>query len=205
MLNAQPRQRAADLCRLPAVDLAGLGGVKIMRAAIRYRGSSATHAGRKHPSAPGTSRPRLPPPQKRRINLSRRVVERDDQVQRGRAREPGVARPILVQHHPRQWTPLALATMRALARRTPARASVRRIRTLQKDQNYRTDQALPKPDISCATDRYLLHGFRGDRRGDIVAAAAKSGRLSLGRCFHGFYTSRYQTWLRENECCVRPP
>src|SRR5260370_41684590 len=36
--------------------------------------------------------------------------------------------------------------------RTPCRASVRRIPLPKGNDAYRTDRALPKPDISCATD-----------------------------------------------------
>ena len=55
--------------------------------------------------------------QKRRIDRPRRVVERHNQVERRLALEPGVARAVLMQHHPRQRPPLALAPMRPLARR----------------------------------------------------------------------------------------
>jgi hypothetical protein len=42
-----------------------------------------------------------------------------DQVERPLAFEPGMARAVLVQHHPRQRPPLALAPVRAFPRRFP--------------------------------------------------------------------------------------
>jgi hypothetical protein len=55
--------------------------------------------------------------EKRRIDRPGRVVEGDDQVERRLAREPRMPRAVLMQHHPRQRTPLPLAPMRPLARR----------------------------------------------------------------------------------------
>ena len=47
---------------------------------------------------------------KAEVDRARRVIERDDQVERGLApSQPGVPRAILMQHHPRQRPPLALA------------------------------------------------------------------------------------------------
>src|SRR5580692_10137259 len=51
-----------------------------------------------------------------RIDRPGRVIERDNEIER-LALEPFVARAVLVQHHPRQRPALALASMRALARR----------------------------------------------------------------------------------------
>src|SRR3984885_1231688 len=49
--------------------------------------------------------------QKGRIDRSRRVIERDNEIKGGLAFEPFVARAVLVQHHPRQRPPLALPPM----------------------------------------------------------------------------------------------
>src|SRR6266480_1128853 len=46
--------------------------------------------------------------QQHRIDLTRRIVQRDDQVHRRQTFDPGVARSVLVQQHPRKrpaWTP----------------------------------------------------------------------------------------------------
>src|ERR1700728_3679241 len=50
--------------------------------------------------------------QKGRIDRSRRVIERDNEIKGGLALEPGVARAVLVQHYPRQRPPLALPPTR---------------------------------------------------------------------------------------------
>jgi hypothetical protein len=55
--------------------------------------------------------------QKGRIDRARRVIQRDNEIERRLALEPGVPRAVLVQHHPRQGPPLPLPAMRPLARR----------------------------------------------------------------------------------------
>ena len=52
--------------------------------------------------------------EKGRIDRPRRIVHRHDQVERRLALKPFMARAVLVQHHPRQRPPLALAPMRPL-------------------------------------------------------------------------------------------
>src|ERR1700684_2617812 len=46
--------------------------------------------------------------QKGRMDRSRRVIERDNEIKGGLAFEPFVARAVLMQHHARQRPPLAL-------------------------------------------------------------------------------------------------
>jgi hypothetical protein len=47
-----------------------------------------------------------------------------------------------------------------IAMRTASRPSVRRILPLPKGgQTYKTDRALPKPDITCATDTMGLYSL----------------------------------------------
>ena len=55
--------------------------------------------------------------QKGRIDRPRRVIHRDDEIKGGLALEPCVPGAVLMQHHARQRTPLALPPMRPLARR----------------------------------------------------------------------------------------
>jgi hypothetical protein len=116
MLDAQLRQRPADLGRTAAVDLAGLGGAEIMRAAVGVEAHRQAVLGKDLRERPeGRGRAFLLD-QKRRIDRPRRVVERDNEIER-LTLEPFVARAVLVQHHARQRPPLALPPMRALARR----------------------------------------------------------------------------------------
>jgi hypothetical protein len=57
--------------------------------------------------------------QEHRVDIARRIVHRHNQVHRGQAFDPGVARPVLVQQHARKqptWTLLAVRrTLRCLA------------------------------------------------------------------------------------------
>ena len=53
--------------------------------------------------------------EKRRIDRPRRVIHGHNQIERSLAFEPFVARAVLVQHHPRQGTALALPPVRPLA------------------------------------------------------------------------------------------
>ena len=54
--------------------------------------------------------------QKRRVDRARRVIHRDDQVERRLSIQPGRARAVLVQHHARTWLALALAPVCAASR-----------------------------------------------------------------------------------------
>ena len=94
-----------------------LVGAEIMRAAVGVEAHRQAML-RKHllqrPEGRGRA---LLLDEKRRIDRARRVVERDDQIERRLALEPGVPRAVLVQHHARQRPPLALAPVRPLARR----------------------------------------------------------------------------------------
>jgi hypothetical protein len=55
--------------------------------------------------------------EKGRIDRPRRVIERDNEIERRLALEPGVSRAVLMQHHASQRPPLALPPVRPLARR----------------------------------------------------------------------------------------
>ena len=49
--------------------------------------------------------------QKRRINRARRIIQSHNQIERRLARQPHMHRAVLMQHHARKRTPLALAPM----------------------------------------------------------------------------------------------
>jgi hypothetical protein len=117
VLDPQLRQRPADLGETAAVDLARLGGAEIMRAAIRleaHRQAVFAEDLLQRPKGRGGA---FLLDQKGRVDRPRRVVERDNQIERRLALEPRVPRAVLMQHHPRQRPPLALAPVRPLARR----------------------------------------------------------------------------------------
>jgi hypothetical protein len=85
------------------VDLAaGLGGVEVVAAAIGVeRAEQAVRRDRLGQAEEARHRPFLRD-QERRVDLARRIVERDDQVELAiAARQPGEARAILEQQHPR--------------------------------------------------------------------------------------------------------
>jgi hypothetical protein len=111
-LDPERLKGPADLGRTAAVDLAGLGA-EIVRAAVGVEAHRQAVLGEHLPERPeGRGRAFLFD-QERRIDRSRRVIERDNEIKGGLALEPGVARAIL----PRQRPPLALPPMRPLTRR----------------------------------------------------------------------------------------
>ena len=119
VLDAEPSQSPAHLRQLFAIDRPGHGRVEIVRAAIGIE-AHRQPMGRKHFSQRPKGRGRaLFLDQKRRVNLARRVIQRRNQIQRRMSRKPSVPRAVLVQHHPRQRTPLPPAPMRSLARSLP--------------------------------------------------------------------------------------
>src|SRR5216684_1283057 len=61
--------------------------------------------------------------QQHRIDLTRRIVHRHDQVHRGQAFDPGVARPVLMQQHARKRPAWTLLAVRRTLRRLPHQAS----------------------------------------------------------------------------------
>ena len=123
MLDPELLERATDLGEAIAVDLAaGLGGEKVMPAAVgieAHRQAMLAEHLLQRPESRGRA---FLLDQKRRIDLAGRVIERHDQIEQRLALEPGVARAVLMQHHPRQRTTLALPPMRSLARRLPNHA-----------------------------------------------------------------------------------
>ena len=120
VLDPELLERPPDLGRLAAIDLAaGLRGVKVMRAAIGIEAQRQAVLGEHLHQRPERRGRAFLLDQKRRVDRARRIVHGHDQVERRLALEPGVARAVLVQHHPRQRPPLALAPVRPLARRLP--------------------------------------------------------------------------------------
>ena len=120
MLDPELLERPPDLGRMAAIDrAAGFGGVKVVRPAIgveAHRQAVLAEHLLQRPEGRGGALLRH---QERRVDRPRRIVHGHDQVERRLALEPGVARAVLVQHHPRQRPPLALAPVRPLARRLP--------------------------------------------------------------------------------------
>src|SRR5271170_4533431 len=120
MLNPELLERPPHLGRMAAIDLAaGFGGVKVMRAAVgveAHRQAVLAEHLLQRPEGRGRA---LLLGQERRVDRPGRIVHGDNQVKRPLAFEPDVARAVLMQHHPRQRTPLALAPVRPLARRLP--------------------------------------------------------------------------------------
>ena len=114
MLDAELLERPAHLRQAAAVDLAArLGGMEVMRPAIRIEAHrQAVRAERLSQRPEGRSRAFLLD-QKRRIDRSRRVVQGHNQIQRRLALKPDVTRAVLMQHHPRHRPALPLAPVRA--------------------------------------------------------------------------------------------
>ena len=118
MLDSELLERPPDLGRMTPIDLAAsFRGVKVMRPAIGVEAHRQA-VRREHLVQRSEGRGRaLLLDQKRRIDCPRRVIHGHNQIERSLAFEPCVPRAVLVQHHPRQRPPLALAPMRPLARR----------------------------------------------------------------------------------------
>src|SRR5271166_3982607 len=114
MLDAELPERAAHLRRPAAIDLAArLGGVEVMRPPVRIEAHRQPVRAESLAERPeGRSRAFLLD-QKRRIDRSRRVVQRHNQIERRLAFEPDVTRAVLMQHHPRHRPTRPLAPMRA--------------------------------------------------------------------------------------------
>src|SRR5271168_1225033 len=118
MLNPELLERPSHLGGMAAVDLAArLRGVEVMRPAVGVEAHRQPVRPKRLLQRPEGRGRALLGDQERRINRPRRVIHRHDQIERRDTLEPGVARAVLVKHHPRQRPPLALATMRPLARR----------------------------------------------------------------------------------------
>jgi hypothetical protein len=119
MLHAQLLQSAPHLGEMVPVDLAGFRGAEIMRAPIGVEAHRQPVLRKDLLQRPeGRGRAFLLD-QERRIDRPRRVIERDNEVERRLALEPGMPRAVLVQHHPRQRSPLTLPSVRAFPRRLP--------------------------------------------------------------------------------------
>ena len=73
--------------------------------------------------------------QKRRVDRARRIVERDDQIERRLPFEPGMAAPVLMQHHPNQRPPWTLLPVRRALHRRPHQA-----RPMQVNLRHRVPQ-----------------------------------------------------------------
>jgi hypothetical protein len=117
MFDPQLRQRPADLGRTAAIDRAGLGGAKVVRAAVRIEAHRQAVLGENLLQRPEGGGCALLLDKKGRIDRPRRVVERDNEVKSRLAIEPGVPRAVLVQHHAPQRPPLALPAVGSFARR----------------------------------------------------------------------------------------
>jgi hypothetical protein len=118
MLDPQLRERPADLGEGARSDLpARLGRMEIMAAAVGVeRAEQPLGRDRLDQGAKARDRSFLRD-QKRRINLARRIVERDDQIERPAAVKPGVPRSVLMQHHTRHRPARPLASVRPAPRR----------------------------------------------------------------------------------------
>jgi len=92
MLDPQLSQRPSDLGRMAGVDLAaGFRGVKVMRPSVRieaHRQAMLRENLLQRPEGRGRA---FLLDEKRRIDRSRRVIERDNEIKGGLALEPGVA------------------------------------------------------------------------------------------------------------------
>ena len=103
VLDPQLLERPPDLGRMTAIDFAAcFWRVKVMRPAIGVEAHRQAVLGEdllQRPEGRGGS---LLLDEKGRIDRPRRIVHRDNQVERRFALEPGVPRAVLMQHHPRQ-------------------------------------------------------------------------------------------------------
>jgi hypothetical protein len=117
MLDPELLERAPDLSGMAPVDLAGLGRVEVMRPTVGVEAHRQAVL-RKHllqrPEGRGRAFLR---DQEGQVDRPRRIVQRDNQIERRDALEPDMPRAVLMQHHPRQRAPLALPPVRPLARR----------------------------------------------------------------------------------------
>jgi len=114
VLDPEMGQRAADLGQLLLVDrLAGLGGEEVMTAAvgIEARGQAAC---REHlEKCPERRNRAFLLDQKCRVDIARRVVHGDNEIERGRPFKPGKGAGVLVQHHAHARLALTLAPVGA--------------------------------------------------------------------------------------------
>ena len=116
MLDPQPIERTADLGQALLVNRrAGRGGVEVMAAAVGVeRARQAVSDEHLEQAAECRSRSFLLH-QEGRIDRARRVIHRDDQIERRLPVQPAMPRAVLVQHHAFARLALALAPMRPAA------------------------------------------------------------------------------------------
>ena len=101
----------------PIDPAASFRGVKVMRPAIGVEAHRQAMLRENLAQAPEGRGGSFLLDEKSRIDRPRRIVHCDDQVERRFALEPFMPRAVLMQHHARQRTPLALPAVGALARR----------------------------------------------------------------------------------------
>src|SRR3974390_2657361 len=107
MLDPKLLEGPADLGETAAVDLARLGGAEIMRAAIgieAHRQAVLRENLLQRPKGRGRA---FLLGEKARIDPPGPIFKGHNQVERLLALEPDAPRAVLMQHHPRQRTPLA--------------------------------------------------------------------------------------------------
>ena len=119
VLDPQMRQRPADLGQLRGRDFAaGLGGVKVMAAAVGVEGAEQAMLGNDLAQRREGRGGSFLFDQDHGVDPARGVVHGHDQVHRRQARDPHVPRPVLMQHQAADRPPRPLlAVRRALRRR----------------------------------------------------------------------------------------
>ena len=118
MLDPQLPKRSADLGDGARSDLAAfLGRMKIMAAAVGVERAEQPLGRDRLDQAEKARNRTFLLHEERRIDLARRVVERDDEIERPMTFEPGVPRRVLMQHHPHHWPTRPLAPVRPAPRR----------------------------------------------------------------------------------------
>src|SRR5579884_2117664 len=125
VLDPQLAQRPPDLRQYALGDLAArFRRMEVMAAAVAVeRAEQALGRDRLDQAAKARERPFFRD-EERRINLARGVVERDDEVERPLAVEPGVPRGVLMQHHADHRPALPFASMRPAPRRLSQKAAI---------------------------------------------------------------------------------
>ena len=201
VLDAELRQGAADLGGVLPVDpAAGDRGVEIVAAAVGVERAEEAAVGDHLGERPEARGGALLRHQEGRADLARRVVERDHQVERRAAGEPGMACGVLVQEHARQRPPRPLAPVRPAPRR-----ALHQPRCLQRLPRHRVAEPVAVPRLQVLVEvlhREALIHLRIERPrprelASSAPAAARAGRCG-DRASPGAPSSRYRTCQRRN-------
>ncbi len=166
MFDAQMLEGASDLGRTGPIDLAaGLRCMKIMAAAVRIEAQGQAMVAKNLFQGPERRSGAFLLDQKGRKNSARRIVQRDDQIERLVVLKPRKARPILMQHHAQHRAPRPLAPVGA-----PPRGFRQQAPVLQIGLGPRV----------APVEAMILHQMLVEMLGRKAGVAAAVKRLNLG-------------------------